>query len=147
MSVVIENAGGNRKRTSGLWRSRGAGVYFAVLGGLHLMALGLVFSRHSELVASLAPWWFFAAVSMYPVSRFAAGIALLLKSRIAVSILGFFAVCAGIALFGGSSIWQSQTGMPLVLPQIYVVFARVDFLVILATFIASFGWQARGLLK
>ncbi len=147
MSVVVENVGDQRQRMPGLWRSRGAGIYFAVLGGLQLIALSLVLSRNSELAASLAPWWFYAAGFMYPISRTAAGVALLCGSRIAVPILGFFAVCAGVALFGGSAIWRSQTGMPLEMSQMYVVFARLDFLLVLIMFVASFKWKASGLLK
>lgn len=147
MSVVVENAGEQRQRTPGLWRSRGAGLYFAALGGIQLVALGLVLSRNSELAASLAPWWFYAVGFLYPVSRAAAGVALLSRSRIALPVLGFFAICAGVALFGGSALWRSQTGMPLEMSQTYVVFARLDFLLILATFVASFRWKASGLLK
>ena len=147
MSAAIENIGGHQQRTPGLWRSRAAGIYFAALGGIQLIALGLVLSRNAALAASLAPWWFYAVGFMYPVSRFAAGVSLLSRSRFAVPILGFFATCAGVALFGGSAIWQYQTGMPLEMSQVYVVFARLDFLLALATFIASFRWKARGLLK
>jgi len=117
------------------------------LGGLQLVALVLVLSRNSVLAVSLAPWWFYAVGFMYPVSRFAAGVSLLSRSHLAVPVLGIFAICAGVALFGGSAIWQSQTGTPLEMPQVYVVFARLDLLLVVATFIASFGWKARGLLK
>jgi hypothetical protein len=147
MSVVVENSGEQRRRMPGLWRSRVAGVYFAALGGLQLIALGLGLSRNSELAASLAPWWFYAVGLMYPVSRTAAGVALLWRSRFAVPILGFFAICAGVALFGGSAIWRSQTGAPLEISQMYVVFARLDFLLVLITFVASFKWKASRLLK
>jgi hypothetical protein len=147
MSVIVEKVGEHRRRTPGLWRSRSAGIYFVALGGLQLIALGLVLSRNSDLAASLAPWWFYAAGFMYPISRTAAGVALLWRSRLAVPILGFFAICAGVALFGGSAIWRSQTGMPLEVSQMYVVFARLDFLLVLIALVATFKWKASGLLK
>ena len=146
MSVVVEKVG-DRQRMPGLWRSRIAGLYFAVLGGLQLIALGLVLSRNSEIAASLAPWWFYAAGFMYPISRTAAGVALLWRSQLAVPILGFFAICAGVALFGGSAIWRSQTGMPLEIDQMFIVFARLDILLVLTAFVASVKWKASRLLK
>ena len=144
--MAVERTSAIDRRPTGLWPSRLVSIYFVILGIGHLLGLGLAIYEAADIAAAL-PWWSYAVAAVYPFTRIASGISLLLGSRAALPLLCILAVFAGIALFGWSAIWEYQTGRPLAVAPLYVVLGRVDFLLILWATYMTFRWRARGLLR